>query len=145
MTRIGRRAVQQHGNLQWSVLCTTLWRWDALLHTNCAHSPGPELRMAMITPTHAAFTRLCRRLKLPAARPEQQVDGDDRELHNRDAPSFPPMIPIISHQSLLARFLVSIFVHLGWNQQIQMCCDSQAEFNGFNVFSRLIIKSRLLL
>lgn len=86
MTCISCRAVQQHGNLQLSVLSTTLWRWETLLHTNCAHSPGTERRMVTITPTlqfnHALI--LLQALKLPAVHRKQQAERDDRELHNND-------------------------------------------------------------
>lgn len=64
VTCISCHAVQHHGNVQLSVLCTTtLWRRETLLHTNCAHSPGPELGTLLITPTRTLFTRLCRRLR----------------------------------------------------------------------------------
>lgn len=99
VTCISCRAVQQHGNLQLSVLSATLWRWETLLHTNCARSPGTELRMVTITPTlhfnHAVI--LLRALKLPAIHRKQQEEWDDRGLHNNDTHTHP--LSFFSHVS----------------------------------------------
>lgn len=77
-------------NLWLPVLSTILWRWQTLLHTNCAYSPGTERKMVTITPTLTLFTRLC--FKAWSCQPS--IPSNRWKLHNDDAP-FSPMIPVI--------------------------------------------------
>lgn len=95
------------------LLCTTVRRWETLLHTNCAHSAGPALRMAVITPTRALFTRSsCELWSCQPSIPSNRWTGrTGNYIIMMPARPPPPMIPIVSHQSALARLLISIFVH----------------------------------
>lgn len=97
------REVQRGPTIEAVFLCTTVWRWEALLHTNCARSAGPELRMAAITPTCALFTRTgLRALKLPAS-PSRATGGrgtTGNYITAMPAPSPPPRLPLPSTRQL---------------------------------------------
>lgn len=118
VTCVSCHAVQHHGNVQLPVLCTTLWRRETLLHTNCAHSPGPELRTLLITPTRTLFTRLSRRLR--SCQPSIPSNRWTRTTGNYIivTPPPPPLL-LFSHdshnQSVLAPypFLFICFFRLG--------------------------------
>lgn len=87
------REVRRGPTIEAVFLCTTVRRWEALLHTNCARSGGPELRMAAITPTRDLFTRTgLRALKLPAS-PSRATGGSGTTgnyITAMPAPSPPP-------------------------------------------------------
>lgn len=120
VTCMKRHAIRQRGNV--SVLRTTAWRWETLLHTNCAHSAGPEPRMAVITPTRALFTRSSRGLWScqPSIQSNRRTETTGNYIIMMPAPHS-HMIPIVSHQSASAQLLMSVYVHLlflpGW-----FCC-----------------------
>lgn len=71
--------MQRSATIAGMFLCAAVWRWAALLHTNCARSVRTELRMAAFTPTRALIG--LRALKFPAS----PSSAGDEELHNSGA------------------------------------------------------------